>query len=249
MARGSHWWSEPPRWAWVVIAVGTAGLIVGGLLASSRSEPSGFTAPAAAADETAEPDLTRILVIGDSYTGGSNEGGVGRNSWPSVMAEALDNDGLRATLKVDAEGGGGYVKPGQQENVFPQLVRRSVTAETDLVVFLGSRNDTAPRAVLEAAALDAFTAVQAVAPDARLLVIGPPWVDDRAPAYLQANRDALAAATSQAGGVFVDPLAEGWFTGDASALIGGDGVHPTDAGHRYMADLIGPHVKRLLASA
>ena len=37
------------------------------------------------------------------------------------------------------------------------------------------------------------------------------------------------------GAVFVDPLAEGWFSGASHRLIGSDGLHPTDAGHRFIA--------------
>jgi lysophospholipase L1-like esterase len=40
----------------------------------------------------------------------------------------------------------------------------------------------------------------------------------------------------------VDPLAEGWFGGASSALIGSDGLHPTDEGHRHLAELIAPRI-------
>jgi len=33
-------------------------------------------------------------------------------------------------------------------------------------------------------------------------------------------------------------LAEGWFSGSRERLIGPDGIHPTDAGHRYMAQRV-----------
>jgi lysophospholipase L1-like esterase len=242
MARTHHWWNKAPRWAWAVIVAGLVACVA--FAVQGRPEPTSVT-PAPASVGTVD-DPAQILVIGDSYTAGSTQGGVASLSWPRVMVEALHAHGLDVTLDVDAEGGSGYAKPGRQRNTFPQLVRRSVTAETDLVVFLGSRNDTAPKAALEAAAVDAFTAVRAVAPGARLLVIGPPWVDDRVPAYLLADRDAVAAATAQVGGGFVDPLAEGWFSGGSGALIGADGVHPTDAGHRHMAELIAPRVRAAL---
>ena len=48
------------------------------------------------------------------------------------------------------------------------------------------------------------------------------------------------------GAVFVDPLAQGWFTDATTALIDPDGVRPTVEGHRYLADLIGPVVERTL---
>jgi len=47
------------------------------------------------------------------------------------------------------------------------------------------------------------------------------------------------------GAAFVDPIAEGWFVGRPD-LIGADGVHPTDAGHLYMAERIAPQIYRQL---
>jgi lysophospholipase L1-like esterase len=85
----------------------------------------------------------------------------------------------------------------------------------------------------------AFDQVRRVAPAARLLVIGPPWpTADVPPAVLQI-RDVLRMTAGIAGATFVDPIAEGWFVGRPE-LIGRDGVHPTDAGHAFMADRIAP---------
>ena len=44
----------------------------------------------------------------------------------------------------------------------------------------------------------------------------------------------------------VDPLADGWFVGRPE-FIGADGVHPTDAGHAYMADKIVPLIRAQLS--
>ncbi len=40
---------------------------------------------------------------------------------------------------------------------------------------------------------------------------------------------------------------ERWFV-DRPDLIGADGVHPTDAGHQYMADMIGPRIRTQLST-
>ena len=77
------------------------------------------------------------------------------------------------------------------------------------------------------------------APTARLLVIGPPWPTDDVPDNVWRVRDALAAEAAAIGATFIDPLAEHWFVGRPE-LIGKDGIHPTDAGHAYMADKIAP---------
>ena len=59
-------------------------------------------------------------------------------------------------------------------------------------------------------------------------------------------RDALKYQAGVAGATFVDPIAAGWFVGRPD-LIGKDGVHPTDAGHAYMADKIAPLIRAQLS--
>jgi hypothetical protein len=54
---------------------------------------------------------------------------------------------------------------------------------------------------------------------------------------LGSRNDNGAAADVHAGVTFVDPPADGWSTGRLRGLIGADDVHPTDEGHRYLADL------------
>jgi hypothetical protein len=36
VTRGSHWWSEPPWWAWVLMAVGAVVLTVATYMATQR---------------------------------------------------------------------------------------------------------------------------------------------------------------------------------------------------------------------
>jgi uncharacterized membrane protein YdcZ (DUF606 family) len=49
MERGSHWWNEPPLWAWIVMAVGAVALVVMLPLGLNRQ------APAAEGDVVATP--------------------------------------------------------------------------------------------------------------------------------------------------------------------------------------------------
>jgi len=62
-----------------------------------------------------------------------------------------------------------------------------------------------------------------------------------------ALRDSLHDQARAMGAVFVDPLAEGWFVGRPD-LIGPDGVHPTDAGHAYLAEKIAPLISAQLTT-
>lgn len=84
-----------------------------------------------------------------------------------------------------------------------------------------------------------------MAPTAKLLVIGPPWVKPIPPAGILQARDILKSQAEAAGATFVDPIAEGWFV-DQPELIGSDGVHPSDAGHVYMANKIAPLIAQQL---
>jgi lysophospholipase L1-like esterase len=189
---------------------------------------------------TAGSPLTRIAVIGDSYTNGTAIGGQGANAWPVLTWKALARRGMQVMADVAAEGRAGYGVRGDQGSLFADLTPRAVRPEDAVVVFYGSRNDQGvdPN-VLSGEVFKAFSLARGIAPAARLLVIGPPWpTADVPPAMLQI-RDILSFQSMLAGATFIDPIAAGWFV-DRPDLIGPDGVHPTDAGHAYMADKIAP---------
>lgn len=194
-----------------------------------------WTAPAAWADAPA-----RIAVIGDSYTTGSDEGGNGTRSWTAQAWNLLSERGVRVQADVAAEGGAGYGRPGNHGSVFQDLTARAVRRNDVLVVFFGSRNDQpVSPAQFPGMAAGTFHLARYVAPDAKMLVIGPPWPSSTPPPAVLAIRDALRTQAAAIGATFVDPIAEDWFVGRPD-LIGRDGVHPTDAGHTYMAERIAP---------
>lgn len=189
---------------------------------------------------TAGLPVTRIAVIGDSYTNGTAIGGQGAKAWPTLAWMTLARRGMQVAADVAAEGRAGYGVRGDQGNLFGDLTPRVVKPDDALVVFYGSRNDQGidPN-VLSGQIFNALSQARGIAPNARLLVIGPPWpTPDVPPAVLQI-RDVLSFQSMLAGATFVDPIAAGWFM-DRPDLIGPDGVHPTDAGHAYMADKIAP---------
>jgi lysophospholipase L1-like esterase len=200
----------------------------------SRAMTPGATA-------VAPPKDLWVAVVGDSYTGGSEAGGVGEKGWPALVTNELRARGLQLTMHVNAEGASGYVERGINGGVFADQLT-DIQPYTNVVVFVGSRNDdTTPPDVVAAAARDAYTKAKAIAPTAKLLVIGPFWPTMEALPETQALRDAVREQATAAGGVFVDPAAEHWL--DDPALIGPDGIHPTDAGHAYLADRIAPLIK------
>ena len=189
---------------------------------------------------------SRIAVISDSYTTGTNMGGLGPRGWTSLAWGQLARQGVRINADVAAEGRAGYWERGDHGSVFGDLEARAVNPDDALVVFFGSRNDQGVDPVQYSGLVhDAFDLAHRTAPGARMLVIGPPWpTADVPPAVLQI-RDVLRMQAGFAGAQFVDPIAERWFV-DRPDLIGVDGVHPTDAGHAYLAGRIEPLIRSQL---
>ncbi|MDR3660740.1 MAG: SGNH/GDSL hydrolase family protein [Mycobacterium sp.] len=193
--------------------------------------------------------LERVAVVSDSYTNGTDLGGQGPHGWPTQAWRSLAAEGVPVAADVAAEGRAGYVVRGDHGSIFGDLTARAVRPDDVLVVFFGSRNDEGVDPLqLSGAAHDAFMQARAKAPAAKLLVIGPPWpTPDVPPAVLQI-RDVLSMQAGFAGAVFIDPIAERWFM-DRPDLIGRDGVHPTDAGHAYLAALIAPLIRAQLPAS
>ncbi len=187
-----------------------------------------------------------VAVIGDSYTEGSGEGGTGPNSWPQVAWSMLARQGVTVDGSVAAEGAAGYGHPGIHGDLFRDLLPRAVRPDDALVVFFGSRNDQLVDPVAFAGlAADTLLKARFSAPAANFLVIGPLWPLSAPPPEVLRARDILLGASGLVGAVFVDPIAEGWFD-NRPDLIGGDRIHPNDAGHVYLAEKIAPRIMELL---
>jgi lysophospholipase L1-like esterase len=195
---------------------------------------------------TLDPPVSRIAIVGDSYTNGTAIGGRGSKGWPARAWQTLARQGVQVVPDVAAEGRAGYGVRGDQGNLFADLTSMAVRPNDALVVFYGSRNDQGvdPN-VLGGLVYQALSQARSVAPTARFLVIGPPWPTADVPVAVLQIRDILAFQAMLAGATFVDPIAERWFL-DRPDLIGPDGVHPTDAGHAYMADKIAPLIRAQL---
>jgi lysophospholipase L1-like esterase len=184
--------------------------------------------------------VNRIAVIGDSYTTGSDQGGNGPQGWTSQVWRTLSQHGIAVTPTVVAEGGAGYCTRGNRGSVFEDLTVRAVKPSDALVVFFGSRNDKdVDPTRLSVAMYGTLNLARQIARSAKFLVIGPPWPTADPPPEVRRIRDVLGYQAELAGASFVDPIAARWFVGKPE-LIGADGVHPTDAGHTYMAEKIAP---------
>ncbi|MGV1087831.1 MAG: Rv0518 family GDSL lipase [Mycobacterium sp.] len=191
----------------------------------------------------------RVAVIGDSYTAGSTEGGVGPRSWPQIAWQLLARQGLQVDADVAAEGGAGYGQRGTGGSIFEDLTAQAVRRNDALVVFFGSRNDQpVDPGKFNGFAAETLHLARYAAPGAKFMVIGPAWPTASPPPAVLKIRDSLRDQAAQINAVFIDPIADKWFVGRPD-LIGSDGVHPNDAGHAYMADKIAPQILAQLTIA
>ncbi|MCZ8379287.1 SGNH/GDSL hydrolase family protein [Mycobacterium sp. CPCC 205372] len=191
------------------------------------------------------PHHREIVVIGDSFTGGSAEGGTGPKSWTELSWTRLRADGIDVAPEVSGEGGAGFVARGTDGTTLPEEARRLVAAQDEVVVYFGGLNDqNADQGALRAAVRQTLSETRVKVPCARLLLVGPASLGDPGP-RISAVRDVLRHEAEDFGAVFVDPIADRWFA-DSPELIGRDHIHPTDQGHQYMADRLAPVVESLL---
>ncbi len=185
--------------------------------------------------------VNRIAVIGDSYTSGSDEGGAGTKGWPTRVWRSLAHQGIAVTPTVAAEPGAGYGTRGDRGSLFEDLTVRAVKPNDVLVVFFGSHNDLHVDDLtrLSVVMYGTLRLARQIARSAKFLVIGPAWPNADPPLAIRRIRDVLSYQAKLAKANFVDPLAARWFAG-TSDLISEDGIHPTDAGHAYMAQKLAP---------
>jgi acyl-CoA thioesterase-1 len=196
--------------------------------------------PGAATRPPTPGAATRLVVIGDSLSTGFATPG---DPWTRQARSLFTARGHHVQITNASENGAGYVAPGDNGNVFLDLVNRAVVAQAQIVVVFGSDNDVG-QAGLAPAITQTLHRVRDLAPAATLLVVGPPSVPADPGVDLTTIRDELATATAQVGGHFLDPLTLGWFQGPTSQFVSDDGEHPNTDGERYLAqqivDAVGP---------
>ncbi|MCU1572464.1 MAG: hypothetical protein JWO93_546 [Micrococcaceae bacterium] len=183
------------------------------------------------------PTPVRVVVIGDSLSTGF--GTSAKQAWPSLL-KSVHLPGKRPVRVTNAaENGSGYLAVGDDGDTFTMEVQASVTADADVVVFFGSDNDagTDP-AELREAATSAFAEAAALAPNAKLLAVGPLSGSEEPDTVLTDVRDSDASAAQDQGVKFVDPIADQWLSGREDALLGPDGEHPSAKGQKFLRDKI-----------
>lgn len=215
---------------------GAALVLVAMTLATAWTRAAGTeTAPGSGAPTgTVRPGISRVAVVGDSLTSGFATPGY---PWTASAQAMLDAAQIPATLVNSSAAGAGYAARGDQNHNFADLVRLSVTSDTAVVLIFGSDNDTADPGY--AAAVGATVELaQRLAPQARVLLIGPPATPADPAGALSDIRNVLRGAAVDGRAGFVDAL--DWFAGPAVGNVGPDGEHPTVAGQDYLARRITP---------
>jgi lysophospholipase L1-like esterase len=211
----------------------------------TRFDESIAIAPAA---PLTPPAAKVIAIVGDSYTAGTPEGGLGKASWAALAIKELLRNGVNLDSQIAATAGSGYVNPGMPAGeTLGDDVRQALRKDDDLVVIFGGLNDLEVSPETESKAVEqTLSDLRNRAPTAKVVVIGPAWPNADAPPELLAVRDTLRDNAAQINATFVDPIADRWFVDDP-ALIGADKVHPTDDGHVYMSEQILPYIQTALA--
>lgn len=219
-----------------------------GLLACGKSDDNAARtagAPAAGADTARTETRADVLFIGTSLTAGL---GVDRDSaYPAVIQRRLDSLGL--PVRAVNAGVSGETSAGALRRMSWLLQGRPlvVVLETGANDGLRGLDVDSTRANI-AAIIGLIRARDSLIPIVMAGMLAPPNMGPRFTQRFQAMFGDLAA---RHGLSLVPFLLTG--VGGVDSLNQGDGIHPTPAGHRIVADnvwrLLGPIVQRELSDA
>lgn len=235
-------WPRILGFAMLVLAAGALALY-----ALSQSSNAGAAAPSPSESSPVVRHTPQIDILGDSYVAGSAEGGKGAENWTKVVGSRFYDQGTRVELNVMALPGSGYMARGNTDLVFRETATLRLRPTADVVVVFGSRNDgrQTPEAMYKAAR-SLYSDIHDIAPQAKVVVVGPVWVNGAVPSFITANNAEMKQAAADEGIPYIDALSEGWLAGANEGLIGLDGIHPTDEGHAYLAAKLFPFIEELL---
>jgi len=230
----------------VWLIVGVVGLLalcaVLGTALSGLGAPSRATAAAATSVGAARPaavvtasSLSRplIAVVGASFAAGVGAGAPGA-SWPKQLSRML---GWR--LVVSADSGAGFVARGAyRRGPFARLLGRLPLGRLRPTVLLvqGGHNDVGrPLGLIEAQVGDLIGLIHHESPATMVGVVTVFSPAGQLSAAARATDAVIVASARRADPsvLIFDPLRENWRFGRV-----GDGLHPSAAGHRWIASLL-----------
>ncbi len=213
-----------------VLVVAFAGYVV--TRDSEAATPSG----ADPGPPSGPPPRTVALVIGDSFTAGTDQNA--GPEWPTIVGR--ENGWLMFT---DAVGGTGYLSSGEKRPTFADRLKETGRKYApDVVIIAGGRNDAElPVGDVESAAEEFVQDVRGEFPDAGVILLSP-FASGKPDADTKALTKALADVADAAGVPYVD-VSQVLAKGDG--VIGADKVHPTNLGHQAIAAALAPELAQL----
>lgn len=223
--------------------------------AASPSAPASLApAPTSTVTLTAAPPTSATAGQDASVPGGAPVAFVGdgldpagaANDWSALAASALNGAGAPVARSVAAADGAGWGARSADGRTFADLLDRVTSDQTRVLVLLGSRNDLADPSAVGPGVQQALRVAEAKAPQAQVVVVGPPALGDEGSAALTATRRALSAATAEAGVVYLDPAATGAELSSGATTTADGSVRLTTQGQVELADQVLPVLQRLL---
>lgn len=191
----------------------------------------------------APPRSGKILIFGDSFADAANNVNA-LNVYSMTLVNLLG----AGDYYIDGQGSTGFTSPGSAPKTV-YLNRINLVPDNwtpDVILLQGSTNDGGSPNITTAAQT-AIARCRARWPDAVLALTGLilPQASSSFSAGNQANNAALTALAPSVD-IFIDPVAKGWFSGtgwvgattgigNADIYRSSDSVHPTQAGHDYIA--------------
>ena len=131
-----------------------------------------------ATEATKVHPLVDIAFIGDTYAAGTPVGGMGSKNWTALVDEQLDRTTYLIHSHVDANPGAGYVTDGAAGTTLVDQIDDVVSPDTTIVVLYGGIADVqagASAADVTGAGTAALARISAIAPSARVLMVGASW--------------------------------------------------------------------------
>jgi lysophospholipase L1-like esterase len=189
--------------------------------------------------------------LGDSYTYGVGAT-VHTDGYAYLVARAE-----HWTADVVGLPGSGYVRVALKDGKrISAGIPSVIAADPQVVIVECGRNDVDNGIDIdqvEPNALADLRALRAGLPHSTIVVLGPVWLSGFPGPRVFAVRDAVHAAQQQIpGSLWIDPVAEHWFTGHFGTRTGDDASminyavgHPNNAGYRHIARLLERDLRRL----
>jgi acyl-CoA thioesterase-1 len=215
-------------------AVFVAGLTVAALTVTPAASNSAYLSKPIPTYGMPALEPRTVSFVGDSYTGGSGMNSGVDALWATLLAN--ERGWVRVSATGMAEGGSGFLQPGKEGTRFIDRADRLIEAQPDIVFIAGGFNDLGSHSADEIADAESefVSTIRAGLPDARLVLLSAFSASRPSSEALElVELGAGIAAGASAQYIDVSTLFE-----QVDGLIGEDGVHPTDQGHRVIYDYL-----------